>query len=198
MNHNQSIWRISCCLIILLLLTGCSQRGERQQSQTPPQKEDTLVESRFDDLREEIDSSISESSKVDIVPSLLDITSRLASQGIMYTQEPGRFADCSGIFLRVLDSLKHRYPELEYPDKTVTRRTVDLGKWYHSKPSFRMISNPLEMDSLIMPGSVLFYGRPGRTIAIDPTTSDLDSLHQYVAEQIFHMGIVVEVEYDGQ
>lgn len=126
---------------------------------------------------------------------LFEYASNLDAQKIPYTQQRELFQDCSGMFLRMIDSLKQNCPEFAYPDRNVSRQSRELAKWYSEQGNFIRIKDPIAAaDTLLKPGTVMFFGRPG---AKQTDTLAMDDL--WTREKgVFHMGIVVNVERDDE
>ena len=78
----------------------------------------------------------------DVIMLLRQVSQRMEAQQIPYSSAAK--ADCSGIFLRVLDSLKQFCPENTYPNQSQYRSSRDLAKWYHEQGRLQLIANPLE------------------------------------------------------
>ena len=117
------------------------------------------------------------------------VATRLESQNLAYNDKP--FTDCSGIFHRVLDSLKRRCPTHDFPSPQTHRDSRSLGRWYHEKGQLVQITDPLKQDSYIKPGAVIFYAKP----SVDPLTVDAETLFKQGG--IRHVGVVTEVEKDA-
>jgi len=117
------------------------------------------------------------------------VATRLESQNLAYNDKP--FTDCSGIFHRVLDSLKRRCPTHDFPDPQTHRDSRSLGRWYHEKGQLVQITDPLKQDSYLKPGAVVFYAKP----SVDPLTVDAETLFKQGG--IRHVGVVTEVEKDA-
>ena len=115
------------------------------------------------------------------------IAKNIENDSLDYNVEP--FSDCSGIFHRVLDSLKKRCPTYAYPTK-IYRSSRDIGKWYFEQGAFIRIKNPLEMSVYIKPGAVMLYG--GRSISTD----SLETEALFAPGGINHVGVVVSVKKD--
>lgn len=116
-----------------------------------------------------------------------EVASRMEAQELMYGESP--LSDCSGIFHRVLDSMKTRCPEGSYPSK-IYRDSRSLAKWYHEQNNLRLVVDAEEMANLIQPGAVLFYG--GREDK--HSAEEINIAHLTSPGGINHVGIVTSIE----
>lgn len=115
------------------------------------------------------------------------IAANITDDSLDYNQEP--FSDCSGIFHRVLDSLKKRCDDYAYPAKETYRSSRGLGQWYYEQGNFIRVTDPLNMDHLIKPGAVMFYGSPEDGVSTEAL---------FDQGGINHVGVIVSVEKDEE
>ncbi|MEO0898947.1 MAG: hypothetical protein AAFY71_21225 [Bacteroidota bacterium] len=100
--------------------------------------------------------------------------------------------DCSGTFVRLNQYLKTRMPFYEFPSfkgEPNVRTTKDLVQYYHDKGTLVFVKDPLQSDSLIRPGSVMFYSNSG-IVKPNANANNMKSLVQ-------HVGVVTEVDLDS-
>ncbi|MEM7375171.1 MAG: hypothetical protein AAF587_41640 [Bacteroidota bacterium] len=165
---------ISCIPLLLIglhLFCGCgSSASTKPDQQAPPDKESTCLE---DEQR--------------LVKNVREIAARMEAEQLMYGELP--LTDCSGIFHRLLDSLKERCPEAKYPSKSY-RSSRALAQWYHEQGSLVLLPQPETRTELIRPGAVLFYGGRGDQLAEDDFTIG----HLTSSEGINHVGIVTTIK----
>ncbi|MEL6253780.1 MAG: hypothetical protein AAFR87_17360 [Bacteroidota bacterium] len=135
----------------------------------------------YDGLR-----SSCEGSKLNLAIPVNIIAANITKDSLAYNVEP--FSDCSGVFLRFLDSLEARCPKKSYPDPASHRDSRALAKWYHEKGKLVRVEEPLNMAHYIKPGSVMFYGGRG----VENKELSLDDLFAHGG--INHVGVVTEVE----
>ena len=153
------------------------------------------IPSHHESIRQESSSSTKEKQKscqegsTYLANSVAEIAENLSAQQLGYNSLP--FTDCSGIFHRVLDSLRLRCPEQAFPDKSY-RSSRDLAKWYHEQGQLILVFDALNNSDLIKPGAVLFFGGSGAE------WGDAFTLEQIVGPGgINHVGIVTFVEKDS-
>jgi hypothetical protein len=155
-------------LAVLLLLASCSSRSDATE---PPPDLCTGV-------------------NADLITLLRQVSQRMEAQQIPYSS--AAMADCSGIFLRVLDSLKQFCPNQAYPNPARYRSSRDLAKWYHEQGRLQLIANPLEHTDQLRAGMVLFYGQR-------KSLGGKQSLENLIgAGGINHLGLVLGVQKDEQ
>lgn len=135
----------------------------------------------YDGLR-----SLCEGSKLNLAIPVNIIAANITKDSLAYNVEP--FSDCSGVFLRFLDSMEVRCPEKSYPDPASYRDSRALAKWYHEEGKLIRVEEPLNMAQYIKPGSVMFYGGRG----VENKELSLDDLFAHGG--INHVGVVTEVE----
>ena len=116
------------------------------------------------------------------------IADSLTRLKIMYSNNPARLADCSGIFHRFLLSLNRRCGQLQLPPIESARSSRAIARWYADRGKLTVVTNALVQSYLIEPGKVLFFGRRWTKY---PNVSLAD-----VLSQTYHMAICVEVIRD--
>ncbi|MEM7655072.1 MAG: hypothetical protein AAF399_03005 [Bacteroidota bacterium] len=117
------------------------------------------------------------------------ISERMQAQQIPYSS--GALADCSGIFLRVQDSLQDRCSQHPAPNPSQYRSSRDLARWYHEQGQLTLVHDPLAEAGALKPGMVLFYGQRGD----HQKENVLDDL--ILPGGINHLGIVIAVQKDA-
>lgn len=130
-----------------------------------------------------------EGSKLNLAIPVNIIAANISKDSLQYNVEP--FSDCSGVFLRFLDSLEIRCPKMDYPDPASYRDSRALARWYHETGKLIRVEEPLNMAQYIKPGSVMFYGGRG----VENKELSLDDLFAHGG--INHVGVVTEVEEKG-
>jgi len=113
--------------------------------------------------------------------------------GIAYNVKD-RSTQCSGIFQRVLQSVRDYCPDAikrTPPPSAVDSRSQ--GKWYYDHNALTLINDPIASADLIRPGMVMFYGRKKQAFYKKFSPEILWSPR----EGIRHVGVVVDVERDA-
>ncbi len=113
--------------------------------------------------------------------AVAEVAQGLARRRIPYGA--GRLADCSGMAHRVLRQLGARCDQLARPPVVVARRARDLARWYEGQGLLHRVAGLADLDEGLQVGDLAFYLAPGRR------RGGLD--------QVFHIGMVVEVERDA-
>ncbi len=116
------------------------------------------------------------------------IADSLARKRIMYSNNPAKMADCSGIFHRFLQALNQYCDRLAMPDRRTARSTRTIARWYADLGQLTVVTNALVQSDLIQPGRVMFFGRRWTKY---PRVTLTD-----VLAQTYHMAICVDVEKD--
>lgn len=131
-----------------------------------------------------------EGKKTNLAVPINIIAENLSKDSLAYNKEP--YSDCSGIFLRVLDSLEKRCPKQIFPDPVEYRDSRALARWYHEQGRLIRVTEPLKMINYLRPGVVMFYGGRGtENIALS-----LDDLFDHGG--INHVGVITSVEKDSE
>ncbi len=111
-----------------------------------------------------------------------------------YSRVASEFKDCSGMFLRLCESLGEKSCKgYKYPDRAF-HDTRALAGWYHENGNLTLIKDAENSDHLIQPGMVMFYGYGDRPIPENFTVADLSA--PYPNGLIEHVGTVTKVEKD--
>lgn len=121
----------------------------------------------------------------------------LEKKKIMYTQTPpSAFADCSGIFFRMVNFASSQCGEYMYPDPDKTRDSRSIARWFHDNNNLVLVQDPMKARHMIKPGSVMFFGRPNQKYS----NLTIDAMAGTPGKRgaIFHIGVVTEVNYDEQ
>lgn len=130
------------------------------------------------------------SKEFELEHSINLIADWLENQKILYNSRS--LSDCSGIFLRVCQTLASSCPEEEFPTPKEARDGRKLAKWYHDRGRLTLIQDAKSSSKLIKPGAVMFFGRRNRTY--EPV-----SLKKITASDgIEHIGIVTAVEKNAE
>lgn len=125
--------------------------------------------------------------RIELAAPVREIAAHISADSVMYDRDnPKNFADCSGIFHRLLDSMRVRCADVDLPGKSA-RSSRDLARWFHRKGRLQLIRDPLAATAHLQPGAVLFYGGRGADATATPDV-------QTVTRGINHVGIVVDVE----
>lgn len=169
-------------LLIVFGLCACSETKESAQAQSATQAQTQKK------TKPEAPPSC-DTRLPSLAPNILQIATHLTEQALDYNVEP--FSDCSGIFHRVLDSLKLSCKEPAYPSKEY-RSSRDLARWYHERGTLNLVHDPIGMAEKIEPGAVLFYGGRGAEWGAEFSVTDITS-----AGGINHVGVVTAVQKDA-
>ncbi|HMQ46068.1 MAG TPA: hypothetical protein PKA00_01130 [Saprospiraceae bacterium] len=124
---------------------------------------------------------------------LSDLASYIEHNPLWYSSSPSSLKDCSGVFHRLLNIIKTKYPDCMGPEITEARDSRSIARWYQANNSFHVINNAMEQRHLIRPGAVLFFGAPGRYYR-SSTLSQMNSLDGVIR----HIGVVTEVFRDEE
>lgn len=127
----------------------------------------------------------------DLKAHLDNFSANIEAQKIMYKSQ--ELSDCSGMFLRVCNSLRDVCSDYSFPDPSQVKDTRLLARWYHEKGNFTMIKDARTVGSMIRPGAVMFFGQQGQTY----TDLNIDKLAAQNTG-IEHMGTVTDVTKDEE
>jgi hypothetical protein len=122
----------------------------------------------------------------DITSPLHQVVTTLEKKSLLYATKP--LTDCSGIFHRVVQGLKHQCPAKEFPTVQQHRDSRAIARWYHEQGKLELIENAVDSTDLLQPGAVLFFGKNGseyRDFSIDELLTP--------QKGIAHLGVVVKV-----
>ena len=179
---------LSGICICLLLLAGCkkpakkSQDGQKQtsakeQKAAPPLKGGYVLRC--------------EGKKLDLAGPVMAVAKGLERQKFAYRQADT--ADCSGMFHRMLIGLQTYCPDHDYPAYGKYRDSRELARWYHKHKELELVLDPLEMEEMIKPGAVMFYGYGDRKY------KKLKYRKLFVrGKGINHVGVVTSVQKDSK
>lgn len=195
---SKNILLLLLLFTLLFTITACTNNNEDETATEAPQAQNKenkkevvgpyskLIPtwSKMDGLK-----SSCERKKLNLAIPVNIIAANITKDSLVYNQEP--FSDCSGVFLRVLDSLKKRCPNHDFPNPESYRDSRALARWYHEQGKLIRVKTPLEMDTYIKPGVVMFYGGRGA----ENETLTLDDLFAHGG--INHVGVITAVEKDN-
>ena len=172
-------------LICILFWWGCLQPTPRPSVSKPLPETIAATESlaRLENYAIECSDTL-----IGLADPIDQIVDSLQALKLMFSSQPRKLLDCSGIFHRVLFSLRKYCPEVELPDVQTARSSRTIAEWYAKRDELILIYDELAQANLIKPGAVLFYGRRKRRYR------NL-SLARMLRE-VRHLGVVVSVEKD--
>jgi hypothetical protein len=177
-------------LIASLIALGCHKAVRNPEVGTSSSTSSPLLPQRVplepEAAKAELENYVLKCSGelVDLTVPIKEIADSIQALQIMYGNHGLR--DCSGIFHRVVQSLKARCPEVELPAMQTARSSRAIARWYAERGEFVAIVDPLQQADLIKPGAVMFYG--GRNCC----RQNLDV--ERALREIKHIGVVVSVE----
>lgn len=149
-----------------------------------------------DDLPER---SLSENK---IGTQLIYISESITAQKLPYIVGGPALQDCSGIFLRITDSIQVRIPALAdkskyvFPDPNIHRSSRGIARWYHEHDNLHIVEDGKAEANLIHPGSVMFFSNTDQKYSnmnIDLLAGPKDGSVKGV---IMHIATVVSVNKD--
>jgi hypothetical protein len=169
---------------------------------TPPATKDTAVapapaSGSADDLPER---TLSENR---IGKQLIYVSEALTAQQLPYIVGGPLLQDCSGIFLRLTDSLKARIPVLAdktkyiFPNANTHRSSRGIARWYHEHNNLHIVEDGKAEANRIHPGSVMFFANTDQqytNMNIDLLAGPPSGVPKGV---IMHIATVVSVEKDA-
>ncbi len=94
---------------------------------------------------------------------LIYISESITALQLPYIVGGPQLQDCSGIFLRITDSLKARIPALAdkskytFPNANEHRSSRGIARWYHEHGNLHIVENGKAEANRIHPGSVMFF-----------------------------------------
>lgn len=94
---------------------------------------------------------------------LIYISESITAQQLPYIVGGPALQDCSGIFLRITDSLKARIPALAdklkytFPNANEHRSSRGIARWYHEHGNLHIVEDGKAEANRIHPGSVMFF-----------------------------------------
>jgi hypothetical protein len=122
----------------------------------------------------------------DVSGPLHEVVTALEKQSLLYATQP--LTDCSGIFHRVVQGLKHKCPAKEFPTVENDRDSRAIARWYHEQGKLQLIENAVDNTELLQPGVVLFFGKNDSHYS-DFSVEELLNPRKGIA----HLGVVVNV-----
>lgn len=125
---------------------------------------------------------------LDVKQHLEAFASDIEARKIYYNSQD--LSDCSGMFLRVCNSLKNKCNNYDFPDPAKVRDTRLLGRWFYERGNLKLIENAKANGNLIRPGAVMFYGHGNRKY----TNLTIDKIA--ARDGIEHIGVVTAVDKD--
>lgn len=125
---------------------------------------------------------------IDLLPLIHHFADSILPLKLPYSHQQA--TDCSGTFLRLNAFLSRHCPTAVFPVLGQVRSTRDLVRYYHDRGQLVLIGQPLDSDSLIQPGTVMFYTQSNRGGKLAITADNMTSL-------VSHVGIVYAVERDS-
>lgn len=170
-------------LLFISLIIACVPSKETEQSLSK--------KGAYDPDKQPIKQAefLSCGSSFDMQMHLIAFAEDMERKKVMYNSEV--FSDCSGMFIRLLQSLEKECDQYDFLDPKKARSSRDIAKWYYDQGNFLMIKDARKIGHLIQAGAVLFFGRSGKEydhLNIDLLTS---------SQGIEHVGTVTEVVKDG-
>ena len=223
-----TIFSALCLLFFALFCSGCSSKPTPETAATPetapapttaepapadsaavatqPAATDTAATtavtpaaaaSGADDLPER---TLSENK---IGTQLIYISESITAQKLPYIVGGPALQDCSGIFLRITDSLRTRIPALAdkskyvFPDPNMHRSSRGIARWYHEHGNLHIVEDGKAEANRIHPGSVMFFANTDQKYSnmnIDLLAGPPSGVPKGV---IMHIATVVSVEKDA-
>jgi len=170
-------------LLLISLIIACVPSKESEQNLSK--------KSAYDPDKQPIEQAefLGCGSSFDMQKHLIDFSKDIERKKITYNSEP--LSDCSGMFIRLLQSLEKECNQHTFLDPKKTRSSRGIAKWYYDQGNFVMIKDASKIGHLIQAGAVLFFGRSGKKydqLNIDLLTS---------SQGIEHVGTVTKVVKDG-
>lgn len=126
----------------------------------------------------------------DLQDHLINFSKQIEEQNILYNSQ--NLSDCSGMFLRLCNSLREKCDQYSFPHPSRVRDTRLLGRWYYDNGKLELIEDASTAGPLIKPGAVLFFGHGG----IKYTHLTIDKLT--ARNGIEHIGTVTSVTKDQE
>ena len=122
---------------------------------------------------------------MDLLPQIRHYADSVTALNLKYDQATAN--DCSGTFIRLNRYLNTFCPQEPFLTFGVGRSTRDLVKYYYDIDQLILIKDPIASDSLLQPGTVMFYTYSNRGGKLNITRKNMQSL-------VNHVGIITEVE----
>lgn len=171
---------------------------------------DTLPAMEADSLLQTPDSMAVAMGRADCVSGdsfqqrLLRVTENIEAKKYPYRADLGQ--DCSGIFHKIKDSVdlwtqsQCEDSNFVFPDYDSTRSSRAIADWYYEKGNLTLVEDPMKVRNQIVPGSVMFYSKPGKTytnLNIEKLTGKSNN-YSPASGAIMHIGVVVDVTKDEE
>lgn len=171
-------------LLLISLIIACVPSKEAERSITK--------KGAYDPDKQPIEQAefLSCGSSFDMQKHLVSFSEDIERKKITYNSEP--LSDCSGMFIRLLQSVEKECDQYDFLDPKKARSSRSIAKWYYDQGNFMMVKDASKIGHLIQPGAVLFFGRSGEMydqLNIDLLTS---------SKGIEHVGTVTTVTKDAQ
>lgn len=188
----------SSLIIVLFLLSACNKPKTSQIAEQAPAKvtteeasPDPVISPKTDPVTNTAATASCNGGENLAVP-LQQIANNISADSVWYDKDnPQNMADCSGIFHRVIDSLKKRCPDVPIPTKA-SRSSRSLAAWFHEQGRLTLIQDAAKNADLLKPGAIIFYGGKGAVAAGTLTIEELTK-----PGGINHVGYIVDVERDA-
>lgn len=131
---------------------------------------------------------VCDSMEVGLADTIRHYADSVSALGLTYNMATNN--DCSGTFIRLNEWLGGICSDYRFLSFDSVRTTRDLIKWYHDKGKLVFITDPLQSDSLIKPGAVMFYTKSGLGGNQVITAENMVSL-------VNHIGVIHSLETDS-
>ena len=129
-------------------------------------------------------------SREELAKELKQAASRL--EGTEYNSARG--TDCSGMFHKLIDSVRTRCPENPFPIFAQNRSSRGIAYWYYNHDNFTIIRDPDWSGRLIEPGKVMFFGHGMKNHDnLDRQDLTIQALRDR-STGINHVAVVLDVE----
>jgi len=152
---------------VLSLASGCASQNVATTLSEPIAKAVEVV------VKPKVPSTAEEAT--------LEIAKSFEELKLGYSFKADEMRDCSGMFLRLSEQLKERFPQVLAPQAQDARSSRDIASWYADQDRLVEIEDPALARDLIHPGAVMFYAVKAKK----------------GSGRISHIGVVTEVERDG-
>lgn len=148
------------------------------------------------------DTPIRTLSENKIGTQLIYIAESITAQKLPYIVGGPALQDCSGIFLRITDSLRARIPALAdkskytFPNANQHRSSRGIARWYQEHNNLHIVEDGKIDANRIRPGSVMFFANTDQhysNMDIDLLAGPLSGVPKGV---IMHIATVISVEKD--
>lgn len=133
---------------------------------------------------------------------LIHITESITAEKLPYIVGGPQLQDCSGIFLRITDSLRARIPALAnkskyiFPNANEHRSSRGIARWYFEHHNLHIVEDGKADANRIRPGSVMFFANTDKqysNMTIDLLAGPPSGVPKGV---IMHIATVVSVVKD--